>query len=60
MEIMTWFSIAAKIISWALRIAGLVLFICDAKLMKKEYDKENLLGVVYWGFMTVIVILALL
>ena len=52
--------IATKIISWVLRIAGLVLFICDAKLMKIEYDKENLLGVVYWGFMTVIVILALL
>ena len=33
--------IATKIISWVLRIAGLVLFICDVKLMKKEYDKEN-------------------
>lgn len=54
------FSIAIKIISWVLRIAGLVLFICDAKLMKNEYDKENLVGVVYWGFMTVIIILVLL
>lgn len=41
------------------RIAVIVLLILDVWSMKREYDKQNLVGVVYWGFMTLLMIIAL-
>lgn len=38
---------------------GIVVIILDAWAMKKEYDKENLVGVVYWGFWTLMMVAAL-
>lgn len=37
----------------------LLLAILDAQAMKKEYDKENLVGVVYWGLLTLMMVTAL-
>lgn len=45
-----------KILLTIIIISVLVL---DAWFMKKEYDKENLVGVVYWGFWTLMAIIAL-
>ena len=42
-----------------LRTIGIVVIILDAWAMKKEYDKENLVGVVYWGFWTLMMVAAL-
>lgn len=42
------------------RIAAIVMLILNARSMKREYDKQNLIGVVYWGFMTLLMIIALL
>ena len=38
---------------------GIVVIILDAQAMKKEYDKENLVGVVYWGLLTLMMVTAL-
>lgn len=41
------------------RIAVIVLLSLDAWSMKKEYDKQNLVGVIYWGFWTLMMTITL-
>ena len=46
-------------VRYLLLTIGIVVIILDAWAMKKEYDKENLVGVVYWGFWTRMMVAAL-
>lgn len=40
-------------------VIGITVLTLNAWSMKKEYDKENLVGVVYWGFWTLMLFMAL-
>jgi hypothetical protein len=42
-----------------MRIACIAVVVCDAWFMKKEHDKQNLEGVVYWGFMMLMLVITL-
>lgn len=42
-----------------LLIIAIVVLIVDVRYMQEERDKQNLVGVVYWGFMTLILIISI-
>lgn len=48
------------ILTMIMRIACLAILVCDAWAMKKEHDAQNLEGVVYWGFMTILIVITLI
>lgn len=47
------------ILKMIMHIACLAILACNAWTMKQEHDKQNLEGVVYWGFMTLLVAIML-
>ena len=48
------------ILTMIMRIACLAIRVCDAWAMKKEHDAQNLEGVAYWSFMTILIAIILI
>lgn len=42
-----------------LLVITFIVVILEAWIMKKEYNNQNLVGVVYWGFMMLMLFIAL-
>lgn len=42
-----------------LLVIGIVALACDAWFMRNDYKKQNIAGIIYWGFWTILVMIAL-